>query len=324
LTAKVLKRALSNIAREAHALEQTRVKILAQRKKGSHILLLGGVVALIAGLGIISVAESGWAIIALVVVCVIGALVISYHYFSKGAAAFRHLFKHQFMTRYVREFFPELTYKPNAGIPSHAFDRSGLYRTRPDRYSAEDLFEGRLGETKLAFSEVHAEEKRRTTDSKGRSKTTWHTIFEGLFFIADFNKDFRSPVSVMPDVAEKHFGWIGKKLQKLGGSLQTMENPEFEKLFVVRGQDAVETRYILTPAMQDSLVRLRKRTGPGLRIIFRDSRLWIAIPNREDWFEPNLHCAVGDLSQLKRLLMQMTCCTSIVDELDLNTRIWTK
>ena len=34
-------------------------------------------------------------------------------------------------------------------------------------------------------------------------------LFAGVIFIlvvADFHKDFRSPLRVMPDVAERHFG----------------------------------------------------------------------------------------------------------------------
>ena len=35
--------------------------------------------------------------------------------------------------------------------------------------------------------------------------------------MADFNKDFRSGLAVLPDVAEASFGWFGRKLQALGG-----------------------------------------------------------------------------------------------------------
>jgi len=204
------------------------------------------------------------------------------------------------------------------------FEASGLYRSRIDRYASEDYFGGKIGETEIEFSEIHAQEKKTSTDSKGRTKTTWVTIFRGLLFSADFHKEFHSPISVLPDVAEKNFGWMGRKLQKLGGGLQLMENAEFEKMFVVRGSDAVEVRYVLTPRMQEALVDLRKRTNQQIRIGFSHSRVWITIPNRANWFEPDFQRPAGDASQLGRFLSQVSCCTGIVEELDLNTRIWTK
>jgi hypothetical protein len=181
-----------------------------------------------------------------------------------------------------------------------------------------------IGETKIMFSEVHAEEKYTTTDSKGNQTTHWRTIFLGVCFLADFHKEFRSPVTVMPDVAEKNFGWLGKKLQHLGGNVQRMESPEFEKHFVVRGADAVEARYLLTPSMQERLLALRGRLGRGLLVGFRDSHVWLAIPNATNWFEGDLKMPASYRSQAKLLMGQLRSCFQIVDELDLNTRIWSK
>jgi hypothetical protein len=234
------------------------------------------------------------------------------------------MFKSQFVSGVVKAIEPGMNYHPHQGISQALFIDSGLFSSRPDRYSCEDLFDGKIGATDVMFSEVHAEDRRTRRDSKGNTETYYVTIFKGIFFVADFHKHFRSPVSVMPDVAERHLGWIGKKLQKLGGNLQKMENPEFEKMYVVRGVDAVEARYILTPSMQDQLVELGKRVGDGLKVVFRDSQVFLAIPNMEDWFEGDLHKPAGDRNQAARLLSELRSCFMIVDELDLNTRIWTK
>ena len=72
--------------------------------------------------------------------------------------------------------------------------------------------------------------------------------------IADFHKNFRFDLLVVPDVAERSFGsLVGNFLQKMNvtrsGRLMKMEDPEFEKYFAVYGRDEIETRYILSPAM---------------------------------------------------------------------------
>lgn len=58
-----------------------------------------------------------------------------------------------------------------------------------------------------------------------------------------------------------------------------------KKIFVPRGVDAVEPRYIFTPKMQDRLVNLRRRLGSELRIVFRNTYMWLTIPNSDNWSE---------------------------------------
>ena len=254
----------------------------------------------------------------------IGGIVVYSKYFSGGKAEYRSLFKTQLITKLVRWVEPGMNYDPYRGLSEGMFQASQLYRKRPDRYASEDLIHGMIGKTSLMFSEVHAEERYTTTDSKGNTQTKWRDIFRGILVCADFHKEFRSTVAVMPDFAERTFGFLGKKLQKLGGNVQRMENPEFEQMFVVRGSDPIETRYILTPSMQERLVALRQRVGDGLRIVFYDSHVWLAIPNRDNWFEGNLWQSADDRNQARMLLGQLRSAFEIVEELDLNTRIWTK
>ena len=316
--------ALASLTDEVDELEGFRHAVLRARAEGSRImgfliagaLILGGLVAI--------AADNGVLFLVALPIGLIGGAIVHHSYFAKGAARYREAFKRDFLAGLITKIEPEVSYSPGGGIAEGLFVGSGLFGSRPDRYQSEDLIHGKIGATSVQLSEVHAEEKHTRTDSKGQRKTHWTTLFRGIFFIADFHKDFRSPVSVMPDVAERHFGWLGKKLQKLGGNLQRMENSKFEKMFVVRGEDAVEARYILTPSMQDRLVDLRGRLGKDLRVGFRQSHVWIAIPNASNWFEADLQMPAGDRTQTKMLLGQLKSCFQIVEELDLNTRIWTK
>ncbi|MFT6863434.1 MAG: hypothetical protein ACJAVK_001995 [Akkermansiaceae bacterium] len=107
----------------------------------------------------------------------------------------------------------------------------------------------------------------------GKGAARYRAIFK-VGFLAKLIKAVEPEMTYVP---ERHFGWFGEKLQKLGGNLQKMVNPEFEKMFLVRGADAVEARYLLTPSMQERLVDLRKRLGEGLGVVFRDSHVWLAI-----------------------------------------------
>jgi hypothetical protein len=319
-----LDQALESVSQEVEALERVRIGILETRAEGSKKVGLVVAGAFLTSLVVMIPSDIGAGLLAGLPVALIGGAIVHHLYFGKGAAHYRVMFKVGFLAKLVKAVEPRMDYTPEKGISEEVFMESELFKARPDRYSCEDLIHGMIGDTKVMFSEVHAETKHTSTNANGNRTTHWKTLFEGVFFIADFHKEFRSPVTVMPDVAEKHFGWMGKKMQKLGGGLQTLENPEFEKCFVVRGADAVETRYILTPSMQERLLALRGRLGKELRVGFRDSHVWLAIPNGTDWFEGNLKMPAGDRSQTMMLLGQLRSCFQIVEELDLNTRIWTK
>lgn len=99
---------------------------------------------------------------------------------------------------------------------------------------------------------------------------------------------------------------------------------EVAKKFAAHEKETLEARYILTPSMQDCLVDLRKRVGDGVCIGFRDSKVTLAIPENVNWFEGNVKTPAFDRQQIEQLLAQFWSCFRIVEDLDLNTRIWTK
>ena len=216
-------------------------------------------------------------------------------------------------------------------VPQHVFSNSRLFEHRIDRYSGEDHVSGTIGSTEMRFSEIHAEYKTTTRDSKGRTRTEWHTLFKGLFFNADFNKDFKGTTVIVPDVAERALGsWLGGLLQSMNftrsGELIKLENPDFEKYFAVYGDDQIEARYILTPSLMEKLVKFREReeTGNQVFISFARSCMNIAIVTSSDRFEPRIIRTLVDFEMIKEFFLDFTLMTGIVEEMGLNTRIWTK
>jgi hypothetical protein len=170
----------------------------------------------------------------------------------------------------------------------------------------------------------HAEREESRKDSKGNRRTYWVTVFKGIFLMADFPKHFQGQVIIEPDVAEATFGWLGRKLQGMSSDLVRLENPEFEKAFKVRATDQVEARYLLTPSFQDRLLELRKFWGGKIGMSLLRSNLYLAIPNQENWFECSSKVRAGDRAQIERFASQLIAVLNVVNQLDLNTRLWTK
>jgi hypothetical protein len=243
---------------------------------------------------------------------------------SSFANYYRSRYKQDVFARVTSALAPGMTYHPQHFIAENDYTGCGLQSSRIDRYSGQDYFEGHVGGTHLIFSEIHAEREESRKDSKGNRRTYWVTVFKGIFFMADFPKHFQGQVIIEPDVAEATFGWLGRKLQGMSSDLVRLENPEFEKAFKVRATDQVEARYLLTPSFQDRLLELRKFWGGKIGMSLLRSNLYLAIPNREDWFECSSKVRAGDRAQIERFASQLIAVLNVVNQLDLNTRLWTK
>ena len=214
---------------------------------------------------------------------------------------------------------PEMDYDREKYIPLKQFKRSGIYTGSVDRYRGEDYFFGKYEGVDLVFSEVHAEEKHTTTDSKGNRESHYDTIFKGVFFIADFNKDFRTSTYVIPGRA----GILGRLLGAGAGrgKVITLESPEFARMFTVYAQDAIEARYILTPNIMERMIAIQRRFPGKVAFAFHDSSVYIAIPSKTDFFEiPR----TLDFSGVSALYAEFALFFDLVHELNLTLRIWTK
>ncbi|MCJ7766350.1 MAG: DUF3137 domain-containing protein, partial [Thiovulaceae bacterium] len=159
-------------------------------------------------------------------------------------------------------------------------------------------------------------------------RTSWQTTFQGLFIVAEFNKHFKGNTVVLPDTAESTFGsFIGNWIQSNNytrSDLIKMDDPSFEKEFVVYGTNQIEAHYILTHAMMERLVQLRKRAGEKVSVSFHGTHIYIAIDYREDLFEPKLFSSLLDYRGTMAYIQTLHLATSIIKELKLNERLWSK
>jgi len=236
---------------------------------------------------------------------------------------YRDDFKRQIIRPIVHFLGEGLRYEPQGRVPESVYLDSQIFPRQPDRYRGDDLVRGRIDRTDLQFSEVHAEERSRKTDGKGG----WRTIFRGLFFVADFHKNFRGTTLVLPDTAERLFGGFGQMLQswnRLRGRLVKLEDPEFERLFVVYGDDQIEARYILSLSLMERISEFRRRVGREVYLSFVRSRVFVAVGYDRELFEPRLYRSILGLEAVTGYFEDLRLALGIVQDLNLNTRIWSK
>lgn len=223
-------------------------------------------------------------------------------------------YKTKVFAHLCEEHFPELSYDPEGYIGYDEFDDMRLFAYGSDWYRSEDFFSGRHGLTKIHFAEVHAK-RERSRYSEGRMRKYDETFFQGLVFVADFHKHFHCTARLIP---------TGEKLPKVRKQKPvTLEDPDFEDCFQTVASDQTDIRYLLSTSMLQRLLRLNGRF-PGLRAMFSNDRLTLVLPDPRDHFEPSLYQRANSASQIEELVRDIQVLLDIVDELDLNTRIWSK
>jgi hypothetical protein len=286
------------------------------------------------------------------------------------AGALRDEFKQDMLRPLVAHLAPSAVYRPDAHIPPEVFEESGLYQVKPSAFRGDDLAEGRLGDVDLRFSELDVEHVERSGDSSGRNAT-----FKGLFFVADFHKDFAGFTIVRPrrprvlatyasraSRAEKMNAGLAYTEHLMAtrwspaasryGRLQEveLEDPTFAECFDVYTTDQVEARYILSPGMMQRLLEFRQeairaREELSARIAarrkffqmvdqkdmesgmfyvsFTRSNVYVGKHHFRDLFEIDPERPLTSAA-IEGYATDLQFAFGIVEDLNLNTRIWSK
>jgi len=267
--------------------------------------------------------------VALIVACMVISVAFPIYFIYhtvKQKKQYRENFKSGVVAEVVKLFNPDWQYLYDYCMSQESYQQSGLFPHHYDRYTGDDFVTGKIEKTDFQFSELHTQYKQVTYNSKGQRQEHWVTIFRGLFMHADFNKNFLGTTYVLPDTAERLLGSFGQSLQKMSsrGQLVKLENPEFEKRFVVYSSDQVESRYILTPSIMESIVNISNRFEGDVYFSFVGSRIYYANSINKALFEPNIFRSGVNFNDMKEMFDLFEMITVLVQELNLNTRIWTK
>ena len=255
---------------------------------------------------------------------------IIFAYFALGALIYKlmvkdytHEFKMKVIKPLVHAIDKSLLYSSKTHVSEYFFNHSDLFST-PDRMSGNDYVKGRIDDIRIQFSDIHAEKRHRS--SKG--KENWSTIFKGLFIVAEFNKHFQGETVILPDTAQNTFGnLIGNWLQSKNMSrdeLIKMDDPEFEKEFVVYSTDQVEARYILSHSLMSKLLIFKHKSKHPLHVSFIGGQIYMALEYNKDLFEPAIFSSLLDYKVAMEYVKTLHLAIGVVQELKLNQKLWSK
>lgn len=233
-------------------------------------------------------------------------------------------FKNNVVRKIVEAINPKFAYDPNRHISIDSFVQSRMFTQQADRYSGDDYVTGQIELTDFEFSEFKAEYKTETVQD-GKRRTQWHTIFNGIFFHAEFNKHIESETFIEPDTSERLLGKFGQKLQfSSKGKLVKLENQQFEKLFAVYSTNQTEARYILTPTMMEAMVNIQTKIGKKLYVSFVGNRVYCGVCFNKSLFEPRVLQSGVRFADAEFMYNIFSLIELLIHQMNLNTRIWTK
>jgi hypothetical protein len=158
-----------------------------------------------------------------------------------------------------------LSYQPKISAPDalgRFFDLRLL--PRPESAVYVDSLEGRRGKTDVALCAAAL------TQGSGKNR---HLVFKGQLFRLTGGRRRASTTVVL-----RNSGWLNGFKRPQGLDQVGLEDPHFNKEFVVFGSDQVEAREILTPSFMQRLLELEQLfSGSHIRCAFTELDLLIAL-----------------------------------------------
>ncbi len=257
----------------------------------------------------------GWLAMAVPLVGVVAAVLVAITRYllpaSAASANYRSRFKHEVAAEVFKIVCPTAAYAPFEGIAKEVVDEPGLFNARGE-HTSDDRVRGVIGQTPFEAADVS-----RSYATGGKNSTTV-VVFRGLFFHLDFNKQLKATTLVDPSGARS--STIGDRSALIAVAL---ENPVFNERFRVWTSDEVEARYILTPSMMERILALSALTQKPVHLAFKNNRAFLGVNYGRALFEPGIRDSTS-AAAVHEMAAQFSLAEGIVEELDLNTRIWTK
>lgn len=243
------------------------------------------------------------------------------------------------MRRIIARLFPSVRYAPSGSVDSRLLAHSRLFGTPTSSgnsinstgYGSLDIPVGdqwmRLADvgvtsanqkdfSSMNFLEVLYQYFVRPIFGT-RVESTMHS-FRGMFGCCQLQRSFRGYVMLLPDHLENKMGYLAQTVQgfrqKYGAKFVHLEDPEFEKLFVVYADDEVEARMILTPAMMRRLTELRKSFSRDLMLSFNGDMFYYASDTPDGFLRPGRK-SLNNEHLLEQLYREIDFCQTVRTEM---------
>lgn len=294
------------------------------------LLFLGAILSVVYFFGTYQGAEAkehgGKLILSFIGPIFLGIYLISWG--NKRIPSYKKVYKKEVVEIIAHSIDTSWVYDSKAHVAEEVYIESGLFNKSYEAFYGDDKVSGKVGKVEFESSELKTGSLYKYTDGDGNSKSEWNGVFQGYFFHADFNKQLQGETYVingdLEAVADTLRSTSSNKKARKKGSMVALENKEFAKTFMVHSTSQIEARYILTPKLMESLLNIYKVFNLPIHMSFMDGKVYLAILFSKDLFEPSIWKSGVNMKELNKLYQLLNLNKTIIEEMNLNTRIWTK
>lgn len=234
---------------------------------------------------------------------------------SKDIKEFKKIYKKDITLETFKNIFTDIEYKPNSGLSESVISGTEMMNTG-DRFFSNDYISAKYKGINFECADVEIQEEHRDKDGD----KSYVTIFEGQWFIFDFNKNFKANIQI----CEKSF-----RGAKRGGLFSDkvyqkvkMEDVNFNKEFKVYAENELDAFYVLTPNTMEKIKQLNNNLSGNLLFCLINSKMHIGLHNRKDLFEPNIYKKINLEEEKEKILNDIKIITEFVDVLDLDNDLF--
>ncbi|MDN4164336.1 DUF3137 domain-containing protein [Cytophagales bacterium LB-30] len=234
---------------------------------------------------------------------------------------FTRQYKNQVLSLLIKAVNPALGYKSDGVLPLEIIKDSEIFNLQHfanelnKNYQGEDLIYGEVNGVGLAFSDVEA--------FSGIGKEV-KLVFTGTFLSADFPFDFKGKTFVVPDLSASGFkedllskSVTNKKTFKTEGDRVDLVDPTFEKIYDVFSTNEEEARYIMSPQLRKSLLKLDGEANDKVVVAlsFIGNQVFIGMLFNYLKFEPSLNIPLDRMNILTYAYNQLNLVLEVVAEI---------
>ena len=151
-----------------------------------------------------------------------------------------------------------------------------------------------------------------------------NVFFSGFFMQADFHKEFNGKVLMIPKRNERlknklHEILVPKSLTKI-----PIENPYINDRYNIYASNPQLGYYVLSPSLIDRIHILSENEKALPIVSFIQGKMYLVIPWNKNFFSANLNIKIESGAYFRPYINEIKSFETIVKDLNLDTRIWTK
>ncbi len=252
----------------------------------------------------------------LVVVPLIGFLVYRKLYVDETIDAD---YKEAVVRKMISFMDDSLSYEPESFVPYEDFAKSGLFPLLPDHYTGDDFISGEVDGVPIQLSELMVQYER--TDGGKAKKARWHTVFNGIFLIAEPPLQFKGRTFILPDRLYKKLGYAGKLVQQNDLRWGKFINPShlpFAHKFAVYSDTVLEGERILTQGFMEKILHLSEKSHADVFVSCIENKIFIGVDLRREIFKVNLAAPLYNPKFVREFYDELFYILNIVEDLKLN------